>query len=136
MERLESKDYNEAKGCLLRYNYNCLNIKNKQTDILGLSVSNMDGLPKAPYFVGDPTFKKLIKLNSDESLQKSIREYKAVTQALELVSADAKIVFMEEFINKKSRYDVIDVLCRSEETYKRRRRELIYSVSDQLKNFK
>lgn len=101
MERLNKEDYNRAKGCLKRYNYNCINIINIQSDILSLSIAPMDGLPKAPYSVGDNTLNKVIKLEENEELQKSIREYKAVIQALLLVDSIANDIFEEEYQKRR-----------------------------------
>lgn len=132
MDRLSKEDYNRAKGCLKRYNYNCINIINIQSDILSLSIAPMDGLPKAPYSVGDTTLNKVIQLQENEQLQQSIKEYKAVIQALQLVDNDCKIIFEKEFRESQYKWDVIDKLNKSEETYKRRKRELIYAVHNEL----
>lgn len=136
MERLSKEEYREAKGCLKRYNYNCINIINIQRDILNISVAPCDGLPKAPYSVGDNTLNKVIKLEENEELQKSIREYKAVIQALSLVNYESKVIFEREFRESKYKWDVIDELNKSEETYKRRKRELIYAVHKELNKIK
>ena len=50
MERLSKEEYNRAKGCLQRYNYNCINIINIQSDILSLSVSANDRATKSTIF--------------------------------------------------------------------------------------
>ncbi len=136
MGRLSKEEYREAKGCLKRYNYNCINIINIQRDILNISVAPCDGLPKAPYSVGDNTLNKVIKLEENEELQKSIREYKAVIQALSLVNCESKVIFEREFRESKYKWDVIDELNKSEETYKRRKRELIYAVHKELNKTK
>lgn len=101
MERLSKEEYREAKGCLKRYNYNCINIINIQRDILNISVAPCDGLPKAPYSVGDNTLNKVIKLEENEELQKSIREYKTVSQALLLVDSIANDIFEEEYQKRR-----------------------------------
>lgn len=102
MERLSKEDYREAKGCLKRYNYNCINIINIQQDILSLSIAPMDGLPKAPYSVGNTVLNKVIQLEENEDLQKCIREYKAVTQALILVNDNiTKNIFEEEYQRRR-----------------------------------
>ena len=132
MERLSKEDYNRAKECLKRYNYNCINIINIQSDILSLSIAPMDGLPKAPYSVGDTTLNKVIQLQENPQLQRSIKEYKAVVQALQLVDEDCKLIFEKEFRESKYKWAVIDELNKSEETYKRRKRELIYEVHNEL----
>lgn len=135
MSRLSKEDYREAVGCLKRYNYNCINIMNIQSDILSLSVAPMDGMPKAPYAVSNSVLNKVIKMEENESLQKSIREYKAVIQALQLVGDDSKLIFEKEYRESKYKWDVIDILSKSEETYKRRKRELIYAVHKEIKKY-
>lgn len=132
MERLNKEDYNRAKGCLKRYNYNCINIINIQSDILSLSVAPMDGLPKTPYSVGNITLNKVIQLEENPNLQKSIKEYKAVVQAIQLVNEESRLIFEKEFRESKYKWDVINELNKSEETYKRRKRELIYAVHNEL----
>lgn len=132
MERLSKEEYNRARDCLKRYNYNCINIINIQSDILSLSIAPNDGLPKAPYSVGDTTLNKVIQLNENTDLQKSIKEYKAVIQALELVDTDSRFIFEKEFRESKYKWEVIELLNKSEETYKRRKRELIYAVYNEL----
>ena len=132
MERLNKDEYNRAKGCLKRYNYNCINIINIQSDILSISIAPIDGLPKAPYNVGNITLNKVIQLEENPNLQKSIREYKAVVQAIQLVSEESILIFEKEFRESKYKWDVIRELNKSEETYKRRKRELIYAVHNEL----
>lgn len=105
---------------------------NIQSDILSLSVAPCDGLPRAPYSVGNTTLNKVIQLEDNKSLQNSIREYKAVVQALSLVNDESKLIFEKEFRESKYKWDVIDELNKSEETYKRRKRELIYAVHNEL----
>lgn len=131
--RLNKEDYNKAVGCLKRYNYNCINIMNIQSDILSLSISPIDGMPKAPYKVGDTTLNKVIQLEQNVDLQNSIKEYKAVVQALQIVNKESKYIFEEEFRKDKYKYNIIEELHISEETYKRRKRSLIYAVNEELK---
>lgn len=102
MERLSKEDYKRAKGCLQRYNYNCINIINIQSDILSLSVAPYDGLPKAPYNVGNVTLNKVIQLEENKTLQKSIKEYKAVVQALILINDGiTNNIFEEEYQKRR-----------------------------------
>ncbi len=132
--RLPKEDYNRAVGCLKRYNYNCINIINVQSDILSISIAPIDGLPKAPYSIGDTTFNKVIQLQDDIELSKSIKEYKAVQQALILLNnKETNYIFEEEFRKDRYKWDIINELHTSEETYKRRKRSLIYAVNEELK---
>lgn len=132
MSRLSKEDYREAVGYLKRYNYNCINIMNIKSDILSLSVAPVDGLPKAPYTVSDSVLNKVIRMEENESLQKSIREYKVVIKALSLVNEESRMLFNELYIKNKYKWDIIDLLGKSEETYKRRKRDLIYAVHREL----
>ena len=101
MERLSKEEYNRAKGCLQRYNYNRINIINIQSDILSLSVSANDGLPKAPYSVGDTVLKKVIQLEEDTDLRVYINEYKAVSQSLVLINDKITNEIFEEEYQKR-----------------------------------
>ena len=133
MERLNKEDYNIGKDCLKRFNYNCIKIINIQSDILSISIAPNDGLPKAPYSVGNSTLNKVMKLEENKELQQAIREYKAVVQALHLVDKFSKQIFELEFRQNKGRFDIIDELHISEETYKRRKRNLIYKTFEEFK---
>lgn len=130
--RLPKEEYNRAVGCLKRYNYNCINIINIQSDILSIGIASNDGMPKAPYKVGDTTFSKVVQLQEDKELNKSINEYKAVVQALELVSKDSKYIFEQLYRKGNTKWQIIDSGM-SERTYGRRKRELIYAVDKELK---
>lgn len=131
--RLPKEEYNKAVGCLKRYNYNCINIMNIQSDILSLSIAPISDMPRVPYGIGDTTLKKVIQLEENIELQKSIKEYKAVIQALSLVNKESQYIFEEEFRKDRYKWDIINELHTSEETYKRRKRSLIYAVNEELK---
>lgn len=131
--RIPKEEYNKAVGCLKRYNYNCINIINIQRDILSISIAPNDGLPRAPYSVGDTVFNKIVQLEDNRELNKSIIEYKAVVQALQLVNEDSKCIFREVYIKQKNKWDVIEEKGLSERTFLRRKYELIYAVDKELK---
>lgn len=101
MEKLSKEDYREAKNCLKRYNYNCITIMNIKWDIMGLSSTVVDGMPKAPYRVSDSVLNSVIMLQENEQLQQSTKEYKAVVQALQLVDTITKEIFVEEYQKRK-----------------------------------
>ena len=105
--RLSNEEYKEASLCLKRYNYNCIKIMNIRADIMSIGSPVLDGMPKAPYSVSDRTLKAVIELQEDEQLQKCIKEYKAVVQAIELVNKDSKYIF-EEFYIKYEDESIID----------------------------
>ena len=105
---------------------------NIQSDILSLSIAPADGMPKAPYAVSNTVLNKVIQMEENESLQRSIREYKAVIQALILVNAESKLIFEKEYRESRYKWDVIELLSKSEETYKRRKRDLVYAVHKEL----
>ncbi len=131
--RLSREEYKKAEGYLKRYNYNCINILNIRNDIIALSAVNLDGLPKAPYSISDSVFNSVIQLQENKELNRSIHEYKIVVQALQLVSEDSKIIFEELYQKSRNKWYIInDILHTSEETYKRRKRDLIYAVYEEI----
>lgn len=130
--RIPKEEYNKAVGCLKRYNYNCINIINIQSDILSLSIAPISDMPRVPYGIGDTTFNKVLQLESNVELQRSIKEYKAVVQALALVNEDSRYIFEEEFRKEGYKWDIINHLHISEETYKRRKSKLVYAVYNEL----
>lgn len=130
--RIDKEEYNKAVGCLKRYNYNCINIINIRADIMSIGSPNMSGLPKAPYTVSDNVFNSVIKLQEDKGLQQSIKEYKAVVQALELVNSDSKYIFEELYVKSKTKWQILESGM-SERTFERRKNELIYAVHKQIK---
>ena len=131
--RIPKEEYNKAGGCLKRDNYNCINIINIQSDILSLSIAPYDGMPKAPYNVGDTVFNKVIQLQENKELNKSIKECKAVVQALQLVDEISKSIFEEEYRKGNTKWQVIHSLNISESTYERRKRNLIYNTYKEVK---
>lgn len=130
--RLSKEDYREAKGCLKRYNYNCIKIMNIRSDIMNIGSPSLDGLPKAPYSTSDRVLNSVIKLQEDKDLQEAIKEYKAVVQALELVNKDAKEIFNKQYQLGQTKWEIIDSGM-SERTYERRHKDLIYSVHKEIK---
>lgn len=131
--RIAKEEYNKAVGCLKRYNYNCLNIINIRADIMNISIPNTDGMPKAPYNISDSVYNQYIKLQEDKELQKSLKEYKAVVQALQLLDDISKDIFEEEYIKLNKKWTVIRKLHISESTYERRKRQLIYNTYKEIK---
>lgn len=131
--RIPKEEYNRAAGCLKRYNYNCLNIINIRADIMSISIPSTDGMPKAPYSISDTVYNQYIKLQEDKELQKSLKEYKAVVQAVQLVNDDSKYIFNEMYIKQKGKWDVMNEKGLSERTFLRRKYELIYAVDKELK---
>lgn len=130
--KLSKEEYREAKGCLKRYNYNCVKILNIRADIMDLGAQNLDGLPKPKNNVSDRVLESVIKLQEDEALQIAIKEYKAVVQAIQLVNKDSKYIFEEMYIKSKSKWEIIDSGM-SERTYERRNKDLIYAVHKEIK---
>lgn len=130
--KLSKEEYREAKGCLKRYNYNCVKILNIRADIMDLGAQNLDGLPKPKNNVSDRVLESVIKLQEDEALQVAIKEYKVVVQAIQLVNKDSKYIFEEMYIKSKSKWEIIDSGM-SERTYERRNKDLIYAVHKEIK---
>lgn len=131
--RLSKEDYNNAVGCLKRYDYNCINIINIKTDIYSIETANSDGQPKPKYNKTDTVLNKIIQVEENEVIQKAIREYKAVRNALLLVNKDCKYIFEKIFREQKSKWEVMDQYGMSERTFFRRKRELIHTVNKELK---
>ena len=131
--KIAKEEYNKAVGCLKRYNYNCLNIINIRADIMNISAPNTDGMPKVPYNVSDSVYNQYIKLQEDKELQKSLKEYKAVVQALQLVNEDSKYIFNEMYIKQKNKWCIMEEKGLSERTFLRRKYELIYAVDKEIK---
>lgn len=130
--RIPKEEYREAIGYLKRYNYNVTNIINMRADIISLSAVCIDGMPKSPYNVSDSVLNSVIELQENEDLNKSIKEYKIIMQATQLVSADAKTIFEEMYIKGKSKWDIIGKGM-SERTFERRKAELIKAVHKEIK---
>ena len=131
--RLNKEDYNTAVGVLKRYSYNCITILNIRNDIISIGAAATDGMPKAPYKISDSVYNQVMQLQENKDLQKALKEYKIVIQALKLVNNDSNYIFEELYMKNKSKWQVIDGLHTSEETYKRRKRELIYAVVGEIK---
>lgn len=131
--RLNKEDYQNAVGCLKRYDYNCINIINIKSDIYSLESAKNDGQPKPKYNKTDTVLNKIIQVEENEAIQKAIREYKAVRNALLLVNKDCKYIFEKIFREKKSKWEVMDQYGMSERTFERRKKELIYGVHKELK---
>lgn len=131
--RLNKEDYQNAVGCLKRYDYNCINILNIKTDIYSLESAKNDGQPKPKFNKTDTVLAKIIQVEENEVIQKAIREYKAVRNALLLVNKDCEYIFEKVFREQKSKWEVVEQLNISEETFKRRKRVLIYTVNEELK---
>ena len=135
MSRLSKEEYREAVGCLKRYNYNYIKMMNIKYDIMSLSSPVLDGMPKAPYKISDSVLNSLIRIQDNEELQKCIREYKIVVQALQLVDSITKEIFEEEYQSgNENRWNIIDKLHISEDIYKRRKRKLVYLVHKEIKS--
>jgi hypothetical protein len=101
-------------------------------DIMSISGMNIDGMPKAKNNVSDSVLNSVIQLQEDLDLQEAIKQCKAVNQAKLLISADSLYIFEELYRKGKSKWDIINELNISEETYKRRKRELIYTVYKEI----
>ena len=131
--RLSKEDYNNAVGCLKRYDYNCINILNIKSDIYSIETANNDGQPKPKYNKTDTVLAKIIQVEENEVIQKAIKEYKAVRNALLLVNKDCNYIFEKCFREQKSKWEVMSQYGMSERTFFRRKRELIHTVNKELK---
>lgn len=106
---------------------------NIKMDIMSIKSPCTNGLPKAPYKISDNVLNSVIQLQENEQLQKSIKEYKIVTQALELVSEDSKMIFEELYVKNKYKWDIINKKGLSERTFVRRKGDLIRAVNKEIK---
>ena len=107
-------------------------ILNIRADIMNISGNGIDGMPKAPYSISDSVFNSVIQLQENQELQIALKEYKAVVQALQLVSKDSKYIFEQLYVKSKTKWEILSSGM-SERTYFRRKRELICAVSKELK---
>ena len=131
--RLPNEEYKKAVNCLKRYNYNCIKIMTIREDIMSISGLSVDGMPKAKYTKSDMVLNSVIQLQEDVELKNAIKEVKAVQMALQLVSEESNIIFEELFRKGTDKYTIINnILHTSEETYKRRKRELIYTTYEEF----
>jgi hypothetical protein len=133
--RLSKEEYKKAENCLKRYNYNCVTILNIRADIMSLSSSGIDGMPKAKYNISDNVCNSIVQLQENEYLQIALKECKVVEQALLLVSKDSKFVFEEYYLKNKNKWEIVSEGM-SERTFFRRKRDLIFAVDKELKKMK
>ena len=131
--RLDTESYKKAEGCLRRYNYNCITIMNIRADIMTVGTPNADGMPKAPYNISDSVYNQYIKLQEDRELQKSLKEYKAVRQALELLNKDCKDIFECYYLRNKTKWETMAIIGLSERSFVRKKGSLVYAVHMELK---
>ena len=132
MTRLSKEDYREAVDILKRYDYNCLNITIIPKDIVGIKANVSNGQPKAPYNISDPVFNTVLELQENDLLNKSLKEYKIVERAKTILNdKDINYIFENLFRLKRNKWDIIKELHMTEETFKRRKKALIYTVHNE-----
>lgn len=132
--RIDKNEYNYAKRCLKRFNFNKLNILMRRADITSLSAVKIDGLPKGKNNISDMVGMTAIRLEEDKELNKSLKEYKAVLLAREIIDEDSKYILDHIYDMKDmNKWDVISERPMSEGSYKRKHSNLIYEVLNQLK---
>lgn len=131
--RLDKESYRKAEGCLRRYNYNYLRIIELRADIMSIGSPAYDGMPKAPYNISDSVFNTYKKLCEDKELNNVLNEFKAVDRALKLVDKDCIEIFERLYQKQESKWKIQHELHFSDETYKRRKRKLIYTTDEELK---
>ena len=85
-------------------------------------------LNKSDYDYAKQTLKRY-----DYNKLKENKEYQAVERAKLLLGIESRYIFEEEFRKKRNKWDVMEELSISEPTYKRRRKELIYTIHSELK---
>lgn len=130
--RLNKEDYNRALGVLKRYNYNCINIISINNDIVSIGAANYNGSTTSKNSIVDTTLNKVIQLEENKELRESIKEYKIVQKAISLISVDSQYIFEELYVKGKNKWDIVNSGM-SERTFGRRKSELIYAVSQEIK---
>ena len=132
--KIPKEEYKRAKGYLLRYTYNCINILMITSNINGISAINYDGMPHAKNTINDVVLNTVIKIEDNKELARSIEEYNVVKKALELVNKDSQYIF-EHLFDKKdmSKWGIMENLCISRATFDRRYKKLIYTVAEEIK---
>lgn len=134
--RIDKNEYRYAKRCLKRFNYNKLNILMRRTDLMSLSAVGIDGLPKGKNKISDIVGQTVVRIEEDKELNKSIKEYKAVLLAREIIDDDCKYILDHIYDMKDmNKWDVVYSKERpmSQRTFERKHSCLIYEVEKQLK---
>lgn len=93
-------------------------------------------LPKDEYEQAKNCLKRY-RYNSiiEKESKKRINEFEAVNKALLLLDEDCRFIFKHLYEERDmSKWQIIDSLNYSEETFKRRHRKLVYTVHDELNN--
>ena len=135
--RLDKEEYKYAKRCLKRFNYNKLNILMRRTDLMSLSAVNIDGQPKGKNKISDIVGQTIVRIEEDKELNKSIKEYKAVLLAREMIDEDSKYILDHIYdMQDMNKWDIVysEERPMSEITFKRKHSKLVYAVLEQLKN--
>jgi hypothetical protein len=92
--KISKEEYEQAKTCLKKYNYN-------------------------EYI--------------EQENQQQIKELEAIRRARMLISDESLYILEHLYIKRDmNKWEIIDNLHRSEETYKRRHKELVYAIHDEL----
>ena len=136
--RLDKEEYKYAKRCLKRFNYNKLNILMRRTDLMSLSAVNIDGQPKGKNKISDIVGQTIVRIEEDKELNKSIKEYKAVLLAREMIDEDSKYILDHIYdMQDMNKWDIVysEERPMSEITFKRKHSKLVYAVLEQLKNW-
>lgn len=132
--RIDKNEYRYAKRCLKRFNYNKLNILMRRTDLMSLSAVGIDGLPKGKNKISDIVGQTVVRIEEDKELNKSIKEYKAVLLAREIIDDDCKYILDHIYDMKDmNKWDVVRERPMSEGTFKRKHSNLVYKVLEQIK---
>lgn len=137
--RIPKEEYNKARECLKKYSYHCRYILDRRNDIMQLSGVNMDGMPHSKYTISDIVANSVILLDlldEEPSIKESFEKYSIVQIALELVDADTKAIFTHLYEKKDmGKYQIIDEIHISEDTFKNKHRKLVYAVYETMKKY-
>lgn len=91
-------------------------------------------MPHSKYSISDVVANSVIRLDEDKNIQASYEEYGAIQRALELVDSDTKAIFTHLYEKKDmNKYEIMDDIHISEDTFKNKHRKLVYAVYEAMK---
>ena len=134
MNRISDEKYKEAKGCLKRFAYNKLNILTIRFDLIGITGINYDNELIRTNKINDIVANSVIRLEENNALNQSVKEYKAVELAKKLVNDEDSLYILEHLYDKQDmrRWEIINNVM-SESTFRRKHKKLVLTVYDILK---
>jgi RinA family phage transcriptional activator len=133
MQRIPAVYYKMIEFELYNYDNTKAEIEALKDDIIGGPAAIMldsDRVQKTSF--SDPTFTKAAVLTSNTTLLYMERTLNAIDRALMRLSEEHNEVFEHRYRQGKNWRQSLCELCISQDTYFKRRREIIYAVATQL----